>query len=108
MSMRDATGLFGFDLGLGPFVGAAMAGGSPQRRQASSNSLAEKLKRAGVGLVTAELGRTPSGAAWVLTLEAPDQRVLTVSAALQPDQDPHSSETSSEVVARVLRYLGLT
>ena len=82
-----------------------MAGGSSQRRQASSTLLAEKLKRAGIGLVTAELGRTPSGHAWVLTIEAPDQRVVTVTAPLRSDQDPHSADTSDEIVNRVLRYL---
>lgn len=97
----------GFGLGLGVFVGAAVAAGSPQKRQASSNQLADKLKRVGIKLVTAELGRTPNGAAWVLTMEAPDQRVVTVNASLRSDQDPHSADTSNDVVERVVRHLKL-
>ena len=48
---------------------------------------------------------TAGGPAWVLTLEAPDQRVRTVNVQLQAHQDPHSSETVDEIVSRVLRYL---
>lgn len=98
-----AAGLLG--LGLGTFVGAAVAAGSPQRRKESSALLAEKLRRAGVGLVSAELGRTLSGPAWVLTIEASDKGVTTVNVSLLAEQDPHSAETAQEIVDRVLRYL---
>lgn len=92
-------------MGLGGFVGSAMAAGAPQRRVASAASLGDKLRRSGVALITAELGRTPAGAAWVLTLETPDQHVVTVNASLSSEQDPHSTETADDVAARVMQYL---
>lgn len=98
-----AAGLLG--LGWGSLVGAAVASGSPQRRLASSVLLTEKLKHAGIRLVAAELGRMPSGPAWVLTIETPDQQVMTLNVLLQAEQDPHSADTSEEIVSRVLRYL---
>lgn len=92
-------------MGLGNLVGSAMANGASQRRVASAASLSEKLRRSGVTLVTAELGRAPTGPVWVLTMETPAQQVVTVKAPLTADQDPYSMSTAEAVAERVMQYL---
>jgi hypothetical protein len=105
LSRQNSVAAGFFNVGLGGFVGSAIATGAPQRRVASAASLGDKLRRSGVTLITAELGRTPTGPAWVLTVETPDQHVVTVNAALSSDQDPHSTVTAEDVAARVMHYL---
>lgn len=92
-------------MGLGRFIGSANATGAPERRVASAASLKDRLRRVGVELIAAELGRTSTGPAWVLTVQTPDQHVVTVNAGLSSDQDPHSVSTSDDVAKRVLQYL---
>ena len=105
MSRQNSAAAEFVNLGLGGFVGSAVAAGASQRRIASAALLRDRLRRSGVALVTAELGRTPAGAAWVLTLETADQHVVTVNVALSPGQDAHSMETTEDVAARVMQYL---
>lgn len=93
------------DTGLGRFVDSAIATGAPQRRVASAASLKERLRRVGVELVGAELGRTSAGPAWVLTVQTRDQQVVTVNAAVSSEQDPHSQATSEDIAERVVQYL---
>lgn len=97
-----AAGLFG--LGIGMVLGA-MASGASERRIASSRRIRERLGQAGIKLVTAELGRTPTGPAWVVTVESPEHRIKTMNAQLGADQDPHSDATCEEVADRVIASL---
>jgi len=92
-------------MGLGSFVGTAMAAGMPQRRVASAASLGEKLRHAGVALVTAELGRMPAGPVWVLTVKGLNGQLVTVNVRVREGQDPHSADVADDVARRVTEYI---
>lgn len=95
-------GLLG--LGLGVLVGAAIS--SASQRNASKERLRARLAEGDVALLEADVGRQGDHSVWVLTVEVPNQGVLTVQAALLPGQDPHTYSTCDEVAKRVLQHLG--
>jgi len=106
MAKSEGTiGLAALAFGLGIATGAAMMTGSAERRGASIERIRVGLAERAFKLVTADLGRTPQGPAWVVTVEFPDRRVATANVQLLATQDPHDPVVCAEVVRRIVEEL---
>jgi hypothetical protein len=66
--------------------------------------LRDQLTARGVALVAAELGRTGEQGLWVLTLQLPNQHVITVHAPVEPSFDPLALEVADHIALRVLQH----
>jgi hypothetical protein len=93
--------------GLGALVGAALSGGTIDRRAASLRRIGDGLAIAGIKVINGEVGRDRDRSIWVLTVEVPGRGVLTFNAPLDRGQDPHAISTCDAVAERVRNRIQL-
>ena len=77
---------------------------STDRRTAFVQRLRERLVLHEFTLIAADLGRTGTLALWVLTLQLPNQRVITVHAPLEHAIDPVGLGAVDPIVLRILKH----
>jgi hypothetical protein len=97
------AGLVG--IGIGVIVGAAIANNTAERSAAFSRSLSEYLAQRGIRLLASNLGRSGQGPVWVLTLQLPNDHVLTLNATVPGGMDAMASATSANIAARVVEHI---
>jgi hypothetical protein len=56
-------------------------------------------------LVRAEFGREATRAVWMLTIQLPNQHVLTLRAPLEPSEEPFSPKVCEDIAKRVIAHL---
>ena len=82
---------------------AARASGNVDRRAAFLRRLEDTLGTKGVSLLASELGREAAQAVWLLTVQLPNQAVLSVRAAVLAGQDPLDPELGADIALRVIQ-----
>lgn len=91
-------------------VGSARRASRPpvDARAAFLARLSRRLSDSSYALLRCELGRESAGAkrgVWMLTLELPNQNVLTLRAPLAADQDPFAADVCDDIAGRVIAHL---
>lgn len=74
------------------------------KRAKFATHLRDCLSPHGVMVLGANFGRDGASPTWVLTLQRPNEHVLTLNAHVDA-LDPFAMETAAEVASRVVRYL---
>jgi hypothetical protein len=99
--------LIGAGIGLGlAGLGYLIYQGYQQRTEFKAG-LSRRLREFGIDLVTADVGRSESGAPiWHVTVRHPVRGIQAFVAAFPPTADPYSESTLDELAPRLLGYFG--
>lgn len=74
-------------------------------RAAFLDRLGNRLRARSFGLVTGEFGRERANAVWMLTVQLPNQHVLTLRAPVESGADPFAPEVCDGIAKRVIAFL---
>lgn len=75
------------------------------RRAGFLDLLSNRLRARSLALVSAEFGRQANHPLWMLTLELPNQHVITVQAQLDDNvEDPFAPAVCEDVARRLIKH----
>jgi hypothetical protein len=78
---------------------------STDRRGTFIERLSRQLEGERCSLVRAEFGREATRGVWILTLELPNQHVVTLRAPVAANADPLAPKVCDDIAARVIAHL---